>query len=101
MYIHPLVLHVQNYTNPLVIHAHTCTCIFTHNNEISKENNVERTRAEEQSSHSPKQIRCLVEMKLRSKEPMHRFLGWNISNGTLQTNCKLETQVLQAKEETR
>ena len=57
-------------------------------------------RAEEQSSHSPKQIRCLVDMKLRSKEPMHRFLGWNISNGTLQTNWKPETQVLQAKEET-
>ena len=32
---------------------------------------------------------------------MHRFLGWNISNGTLQTNWKPETQVLQAKEETR
>ena len=40
-------------------------------------------------------------MKLRSKEPMYRFLGWNISNGTLQTNWKPETQVLQAKEETR
>ena len=66
--------------------------------ESSQENNVERTRAEEQSSHSPKQIRCLLEMKLRSKEPMH---GWNISNGTLQTNWKPETQVLQAKEETR
>ena len=31
--------------------------------ESSQENNVERTRAEEHSSHSPKQIRCLVEMK--------------------------------------
>ena len=29
--------------------------------ESSQENNVERTRAEEQSSHSPKQIRCLVD----------------------------------------
>ena len=47
--------------------------------------------------NSPKQIHRLVEMKLRSKEPMHRFLGWNISNGTLQTNWKPETQVLQAK----
>ena len=64
--------------------------------ESSQENNVERTRAEEQASHSPKQIR-LVEMKYRPKEPMHRFLGWNISNGTLQTNWKPETQVLQAK----
>ena len=62
--------------------------------ESSQENNVERTRAEEQSSHSPKQIRCLVEMKLLSKEPMHRFLGWNISNETFQTNWK---PVLQAK----
>ena len=69
--------------------------------ESSQENNVERTRAEEQSSHSPKQIRCLVEMKLRSKEPMHRFLGWNISNGTLQTNWKHATQVLQANVQTR
>ena len=64
----------------------------------SQENNVERTRAEEQSRHSPKQICCLVEMKLRSKEPMHRFLEWNISDGSLQTNWKPETQ---AKEETR
>ena len=53
--------------------------------ESSQENNVERTRAEEQSSHSPKQIRCLVEMKYRSKEPMQRFLGWNILNRTIQT----------------
>ena len=68
--------------------------------ESSQENNVERTRAEEQSSHSPKQICCLVEMKLQSKEPMHSFLGWNISNGTLQTNWKPEMQVLQAKEVT-
>ena len=66
--------------------------------ESSQENNVERTCAEEQSSrHSPKQIRCLVEMKERSKEPMQKFLGWNILNRTLQTNWKPETQVLQAK----
>ena len=40
--------------------------------ESSQENNVESTRAEEQSSHGPKQIRCLVEM--------HRFLRWNMGH---------------------
>ena len=38
-----------------------------------------------------KQICSLVEIKLRSREPMHRFLRWNIANGTLQT-IKLEAQ---------
>ena len=31
--------------------------------ESSQENNDEQTHAEEQSSHSPKLIRCLVKMK--------------------------------------
>ena len=31
--------------------------------ESSQENNVEQTRAEEQLSHSPKQMHCLEEMK--------------------------------------
>ena len=38
-----------------------------------------------------KQICSLVEIKLQSREPMHRFLRWNIANGTLQI-IKLEAQ---------
>ena len=51
-----------------------------------------------QSGKTGKQICRLVAMKLRSKEPMHRYLRWNSSNGTLQTiNWKPKMQVLQAK----
>ena len=39
---------------------------------INQENNVEQTHAEEQSTHSLNQICHLVEMKLQSKEQMHR-----------------------------
>ena len=57
--------------------------------------------AEEQSSYIPIQICCLVNIKLWSKEPMHRLLGWNTTNGTFKWSGNLKCKFYTSWKETQ